>query len=72
MIDNDPVRSGLSPNLSRRDFLSTAAAAGALVVGFWLPQRAPAQIINPPGASWAVDPAVDEINAWVVVAPTRP
>jgi isoquinoline 1-oxidoreductase subunit beta len=70
MIDNDPIK----PGLSRRDFLSTAAATGALVVGFWLPQRAPAQIIdppgaNPPGASWAVDPAVDEINAWVVVAP---
>jgi isoquinoline 1-oxidoreductase beta subunit len=69
MIDKNPAELGLSPNLSRRDFLSTAAATGALVVGFWLPQRAAAQIINPPGAAWAVDPAVDEINAWVVVAP---
>src|SRR5262249_57722592 len=42
---------------------------GALVVGFWLPQRAPAQIINPQGATWAVEPVVKEINAWVVVAP---
>jgi len=58
------------PNLSRRDLLSTAAAAsGALVVGFWMPQRALAQIINPQGAAWAVEPAVDEVNAWVVVAP---
>src|SRR4029077_12155836 len=56
--------------LSRRDLLSGGAAAtGALVVGFWMPQRAPAQIISPPGAAWATEPAVDEINAWVVVAP---
>jgi isoquinoline 1-oxidoreductase subunit beta len=63
------------PGLSRRDLLSTAAAAtGALVVGFWMPQRAAAQEIKPPGANptgaaWATDPAVDEVNAWVVVAP---
>jgi isoquinoline 1-oxidoreductase subunit beta len=57
-------------SLSRRDVLYTAAAAtGALVVGFWMPKRAAAQIVNPAGAAWAVDPAVDEINAWVVVAP---
>jgi len=66
MNRNDPTR----PNLSRRDLLANAAAAtGALVVGFWMPQRAPAQIINPAGAAWATEPAVDEINAWVVVAP---
>src|SRR3954471_9734724 len=58
------------PGLSRRDLLSTAAAAtGALVVSFWMPQRAPAQNVNPAGAAWATEPAVDEINAWVVVAP---
>ena len=57
-------------SLSRRDVLSTAAAAaGALVVGFWMPKRAAALIMNPAGAAWAVDSAVDEINAWVVVAP---
>src|SRR5262249_55426110 len=56
--------------LSRRDLLSGAAAAtGALVVGFWMPQRAQAQIIHPEGAAWATEPAVKEINAWVVVAP---
>jgi isoquinoline 1-oxidoreductase subunit beta len=62
---------GLSnPGLSRRDFLSTAAAAtGALVVGFWMPQRAAGQIMNPEGATWATEPHVKEINAWVVVAP---
>src|SRR6266849_7016076 len=66
MINNDLDK----PSLSRRDVLSTAAAAaGALVVGFWMPKRAVAQIINPAGAAWAIDPAVDEINAWVVVAP---
>src|SRR5271154_2277860 len=58
------------PGLSRRDLLSTAAAAtGALVVGFWMPRPAPAQIVNPTGAAWAVEPGVDEVNAWVVVAP---
>src|SRR5262249_35632729 len=57
-------------SLSRRDLLSNAAApTGALVVGFWMPQRAAAQIIDPPGAAWAVEPAFKEINAWVVVAP---
>ena len=57
-------------NLSRRDLLSTAAtAAGALVIGFWMPQRAQAQIVHPEGAAWAVEPGIDEVNAWVVVAP---
>jgi isoquinoline 1-oxidoreductase subunit beta len=71
MISDDHAK----PGLSRRDLFSTAAtAAGALVVGFWMPQPAGAQIINPEsanleGATWAVDPAVREINAWVVVAP---
>src|SRR5437763_16039184 len=56
--------------LSRRDVLGTAAAAtGALVIGFWMPPRAEAQIIHPEGAAWAVDPAVEEVNAWVVVNP---
>jgi isoquinoline 1-oxidoreductase subunit beta len=56
--------------LSRRELLSaTATAAGALVVGFWMPPSAGAQIINPEGATWAIDPAIREINAWVVVAP---
>jgi len=57
-------------DLSRRDVLTTgAAAAGALVVGFFMPQRADAQIIKPEGAAWAVEPATPEVNAWVVVAP---
>src|SRR5499426_4139626 len=56
--------------LSRRDLLSNAAAAtGALVVGFWMPERVAAQIINPEGATWATEPDVREINGWVVVAP---
>src|SRR6516162_4332064 len=66
MSDNDLTK----PGLSRRDLLSTAAvASGALVVGFWMPQRAAGQIISPQGAVWAVEPDVREINAWVVVAP---
>ncbi len=54
-------------DLSRRDMLS-AAAAGALVIGFRVP-RAKAQIIDPEGAAWANEPEFDEVNAWVVVAP---
>jgi isoquinoline 1-oxidoreductase beta subunit len=76
MINNDLSQ----PGLSRRELLSTAAlATGALVVGFWMPQRAAAQNINPAGANpaganpagatWATESADDEINAWVVVAP---
>src|SRR5439155_18948666 len=58
------------PELSRRDLLSGAAAAtGALVVGFSMPQHAAAQIISPEGATWAREPDVKEINAWVVVTP---
>jgi len=57
-------------DISRRDFLSTAATTtGALVVGFWVPSRAEAQIIHPEGAAWAVEPGMDEVNAWVVVSP---
>jgi hypothetical protein len=60
------------PGLSRRDLLSTAAAAtGALVVGFWMPRPASAQIVNPTGAAWAIEPAVDEINAWSSSRPTK-
>ena len=66
MINDDLGHAGLS----RRDLLSTAAAAtGALVIGVWLPQRASAQSMNPAGATWATEPDVKEINAWVVVAP---
>jgi isoquinoline 1-oxidoreductase subunit beta len=55
-----------SETFSRRDVLATA---GALVVGFYLPRPANAQMISPEGAAWAVDPSTDEVNAWVVVAP---
>jgi isoquinoline 1-oxidoreductase beta subunit len=66
MIDDDLAKQ----NLSRRELLSTAAAAtGALVIGFCLPSPALAQIVNREGAAWAVEPAIDEVNAWVVVAP---
>jgi isoquinoline 1-oxidoreductase beta subunit len=59
-----------NPGPSRRDLLSSAAAAtGALVVGFWMPQRAVGQIMIAEGAAWATEPAEKEINAWVVVAP---
>jgi isoquinoline 1-oxidoreductase beta subunit len=66
MSNNDRTAS----NLSRRDVLLTGAAAtGALVIGFWMPQRAEPQAAAPEGAAWAVEPATPEVNAWVVVAP---
>jgi isoquinoline 1-oxidoreductase subunit beta len=43
--------------VTRREFLGTAAAAGSLVVGFAVPQGAAAQGTTP------------EVNAWVVVQP---
>src|SRR5678816_1429223 len=44
--------------VNRREFLAMAAAAqGALILGFWVPQRANAQTATP------------EINAWIVISP---
>jgi isoquinoline 1-oxidoreductase beta subunit len=55
------------PTANRRDVL---AGAGAFVLGFWLPPRAAqAQTAAAPGAAWYTDPAVPEINAWIVVEP---
>src|SRR4030095_5816777 len=48
---------------------NAAAATGALVVGFWMPQRAAGQMINPQGATWATEPHDKEINAGGGVAP---
>ena len=62
---SDDVFTG--PDLTRREMLS-AAAAGALVIGFRVPP-VKAQLIEPEGAAWAVESEFDEVNAWVVVAP---
>jgi isoquinoline 1-oxidoreductase beta subunit len=56
---------------SRRDFLASSAA-GAFVLGFWLPPRAAraSENVAPPhGAAWYEDPTSPEINAWIVIAP---
>ena len=56
---------------SRRDFLASSAA-GAFVLGFWLPPRearAGENVARPHGAAWYEDPAAPEINAWIVIAP---
>ena len=59
--------------VNRREFLATVAAAqGAFVLGFWMPQKADAQKADAqtvPGAVWYEDPATPEINAWIVIAP---
>jgi isoquinoline 1-oxidoreductase subunit beta len=56
-------------DINRRDFLtSTAAAGGALVLGFYLPPaRAQAAAID--GQPWYRDAMVPEINAWLTIAP---
>jgi len=56
---------------SRRDFLASSAA-GAFVLGFWLPPRAARageNVAPPHGAAWYEDPTAPEINAWIVIAP---
>ena len=54
--------------VNRREFLATVAAAqGAFVLGFWIPQKADAQTV--PGSVWYEEPATPEINAWIVIAP---
>jgi isoquinoline 1-oxidoreductase beta subunit len=53
-------------SLDRREFLAAAGSA-AFVLGFWVPPKASAA--NMPGAVWYEDPAVPEINAWIVIAP---
>jgi isoquinoline 1-oxidoreductase subunit beta len=56
-----------SPTLNRRDIL---AGGGAFVLAFWVPPRAAqAQTSSAPGAAWYTEPAVAEINAWIVVEP---
>src|SRR5918911_28173 len=63
----------MSTDVTRREFLATVAAAqGAFVLGFWMPDKARAQetpIAKPSGAVWYEDPATPEVNAWIVVAP---
>jgi isoquinoline 1-oxidoreductase beta subunit len=58
--------------MDRREFLTvTAAVGGAMVLGFWLPDRAEAAGAGPTvGAQpWYRDPMVPEINAWITIAP---
>jgi isoquinoline 1-oxidoreductase subunit beta len=60
----------MSADVTRREFLATVAAAqGAFVLGFWMPEQAHAQTPSPAGAVWYQDPATPEINAWIVIAP---
>src|SRR5689334_13886350 len=62
----------MSSDVTRREFLATVAAAhGALVLGFWMPDKTQAQtpVAKPSGAVWYEDPATPEVNAWIVVAP---
>src|SRR5438128_7418993 len=64
----------MNTDVTRREFLATVAAAqGAFVLGFWMPEKAHAQTqtrpSTPPGAAWYEEPATPEVNAWIVVAP---
>jgi isoquinoline 1-oxidoreductase beta subunit len=56
-----------APTVNRRDVI---AGAGAFVLGFYVPPRASqAQTAAAHGAAWYTEPAVPEINAWIVVEP---
>jgi isoquinoline 1-oxidoreductase beta subunit len=56
-----------TPTVNRR---AVIAGAGAFVLGFYLPPRASrAQTAAAHGAAWYTEPAVPEINAWIVVEP---
>jgi isoquinoline 1-oxidoreductase beta subunit len=60
-----------TPNVepSRRDFLSTSAAAGgAMVLSFYLPPKS-AEAASIQGQPWYHDAMVPEINAWLTIAP---
>src|SRR5215204_7308277 len=61
----------MNTEVTRREFLATVAAAqGALVLGFWMPEKASAQTPPAvPGAAWYEAPTMPEVNAWIVVAP---
>jgi hypothetical protein len=64
----------MNTDVTRREFLATVAAAqGAFVLGFWMPEKARAQAqtpsSTPPGAAWYEEPTTPEVNAWIVVAP---
>src|SRR3954453_17459683 len=64
----------MNTDVTRREFLATMAAAqGAFVLGFWMPEKAHAQTqtpaSTPPGAAWYEEPSTLEVNAWIVVAP---
>src|SRR6476619_2804660 len=56
---------------SRREVIASSAA-GAFVLGCWLPPRAARageNVAPPHGAAWYEDPSAPEINAWIVIAP---
>ena len=66
--DDDFGHEREAAGLDRREFLAAAAAGSAVfALGFWVPPKAEAA--NIPGAVWYEDPAVPEINAWIVIAP---
>src|SRR3954468_9332460 len=54
-------------DLNRREFLAiTAAAQGAFILGFWVPQ---ANGQTGPRPVWYEDSTAPEINAWIVISP---
>jgi isoquinoline 1-oxidoreductase beta subunit len=71
-VANDNARGaegGASERIDRREFLAGVSSA-AFVLGFSLPPRgARAQAAPRHGADWYSEPAVEEINAWIVVEP---
>src|SRR5215469_7133107 len=57
-------------DINRRDFLASAAASGAFVLGFHVPTSAQAAALDAiQGQPWYRDAMVPEINAWLTIAP---
>src|SRR4029434_6659209 len=65
--EDSSVATARTAGLNRREFLATVAAAqGAFVLAFWVPQKAEAQ--TPSGAAWHEEPSTREITAGSVSA----
>src|SRR5215470_3017312 len=61
------LKNGIS-DVNRREFLAMVAAAqGAFILGFCVPQQANAQ--SGPRPVWYEDSATPEVNAWIVISP---
>ena len=63
----------MSPQMDRRQFISTTATVGgALVLGFRATRKAEAVGANPPGADWYASPRFPRSTRGSSSGPTTP